>query len=155
MPLRLLRLRMSASTCASLLQPFFLCSSCSLARRSSRAKVEPGGKPESRLFFPAPSPHPASHQRTPTQPSKCGMWLTRVTFTHGTQAEPKNRSIFQWSRPVTLGQSGPPPVHQHSSDKISRSVVSDSLQPHESQHARPPCPSPTPGVHSDSCPSSQ
>ena len=30
-----------------------------------------------------------------------------------------------------------------------------SLQPHESQHARPPCPSPTPGVHSDSRPSSQ
>ena len=35
------------------------------------------------------------------------------------------------------------------------SVVSDSLWPHESQHARPPCPSPTPGVHSDSRPSSQ
>ena len=33
--------------------------------------------------------------------------------------------------------------------------VSNSLQPHESQHVRPPCPSPTPGVHSDSCPSSQ
>ena len=41
------------------------------------------------------------------------------------------------------------------SDQISRSVVSDSLRPHESQHARPPCPSPTPGVHWDSCPSSQ
>ena len=41
------------------------------------------------------------------------------------------------------------------SDQISRSVVSDSLRPHESQHARPPCPSPTPGVHSDSCPLSQ
>ena len=37
-------------------------------------------------------------------------------------------------------------------DQISRSVVSNSLWPHESQHARPPCPSPTPGVHSDSCP---
>ena len=35
------------------------------------------------------------------------------------------------------------------------SVVSDSLRPHESQHARPPCSSPTPGVHSDSHPSSQ
>ena len=35
------------------------------------------------------------------------------------------------------------------------SVVSDSLQPHESQHTRPPCPSPTPGVHSNSCPSSR
>ena len=40
-------------------------------------------------------------------------------------------------------------------DQISRSVMSNSLWPHESQHARPPCPSPIPGVHSDSCPSSQ
>ena len=39
--------------------------------------------------------------------------------------------------------------------QFSRSVVSDSLWPHELQHARPPCPSPSPGVHSDSCPSSQ
>ena len=39
--------------------------------------------------------------------------------------------------------------------QFSRSVVSDSLRPHESQHVRPPCPSPTPGVHSDSRPSSQ
>ena len=38
--------------------------------------------------------------------------------------------------------------------QFSRSVVSDSLQPHELQHARPPYPSPTPGVHSDSRPSS-
>ena len=41
------------------------------------------------------------------------------------------------------------------SDQISRSVVSDCLRPHELQYARPPYPSPTPGVHSDSCPSSQ
>ena len=34
------------------------------------------------------------------------------------------------------------------------SVVSDSLRPHKSQHVRPPCPSPTPRVHSNSCPSS-
>ena len=34
---------------------------------------------------------------------------------------------------------------------FSRSVVSDSLRPHESQHTRPPCPSPTPGVHPNSC----
>ena len=39
--------------------------------------------------------------------------------------------------------------------QFSCSVVSDSLWPHESQHARPPCPSPSPGVHSDSHPSSQ
>ena len=43
----------------------------------------------------------------------------------------------------------------YSSDQISRSVVSDSLRPCESQHARPPCPSPTPGAYSNSCPSRQ
>ena len=42
-----------------------------------------------------------------------------------------------------------------SSVQFSHSVVSDSLRSHESQHARPPCPSPTPGVHSDSHPSNQ
>ena len=45
--------------------------------------------------------------------------------------------------------------HQIRSDQTGSSVVSDSLRPHESQHARPPCPSPTPGVHPDSRPSSQ
>ena len=39
--------------------------------------------------------------------------------------------------------------------QFSHSVVSDSLRPHELQHARPPCPSQTPGAHSDSSPSSQ
>ena len=39
--------------------------------------------------------------------------------------------------------------------QFSRSVVSDSLWTHESQHARPPCPSPTPGAYSNSCPSSR
>ena len=43
----------------------------------------------------------------------------------------------------------------HSSVQFSRSVMSDSLQPHELQHAMPPCPSPTPGVHPNSCPSSR
>ena len=44
---------------------------------------------------------------------------------------------------------------QFNSVQFSHSVVSDSLGPHEPQHARPPCPSPFPGVHSDSCPSSR
>ena len=39
--------------------------------------------------------------------------------------------------------------------KFSRSVVSDSLRPHESQHTRPPCPSPTPGVYPNPRPSSR
>ena len=45
--------------------------------------------------------------------------------------------------------------HSSRSVQFSRSVMSDSLRPHESQHTRPPCPSPTPTVHSDSRPSSQ
>ena len=44
---------------------------------------------------------------------------------------------------------------QFRSVQFSHSVVSDSLWPQESQHARPPCPSPTPGVYSNSCPSSR
>ena len=42
-----------------------------------------------------------------------------------------------------------------SSVQFRCSVLSDSLRPHESKHTRTPCPSPTPGVHSDSHPSSQ
>ena len=44
---------------------------------------------------------------------------------------------------------------QRRSVQFSRSVVSDSLRPHGLQHARPPCPSPTPGVYLNSCPLSQ
>jgi len=46
-------------------------------------------------------------------------------------------------------------VISFSSVQFSPSVMSNSLRPHESQHARPPCPSPTPRVHADSHPSSQ
>ena len=51
-----------------------------------------------------------------------------------------NRQVWPWST---------------QSDQISHSVVSNSLRLHESQHVRPPCPSPTPGIHWDSRPSSQ
>ena len=44
---------------------------------------------------------------------------------------------------------------QDSVQSVSRSVVSNSLWPHGLQHSRPPCPSPTPGVYSNSCPLSQ
>ena len=46
-------------------------------------------------------------------------------------------------------------IYRSYSVQFSLSVVSDSLQPHESQHTRPPSPSPTPGVHSNSCPLSR
>ena len=50
------------------------------------------------------------------------------------------------------GQESPRSI---SSVQFSHSVMSDSLRPHELQHARPPCPSPTPGVHPNLCTSSQ
>ena len=46
-----------------------------------------------------------------------------------------------WAQVITMGSD------QIRSDQISCSVMSDSLRPHELQHARPPCPSPTPRVH--------
>ena len=55
-------------------------------------------------------------------------------------------SILAWSVPWIEKPGG----LQSRSDQISHSVVSDSLQPHELQHTRPPCPSPTPRVHPDS-----
>ena len=58
-------------------------------------------------------------------------------------------SISRWmdKKPVVHMNNG-----VFSSVQFSLSVVSDSLQPHESQHARPPCPLLSPGVHSNSCP---
>ena len=60
------------------------------------------------------------------------------------RVQPRSHKHHSLSDPIQL-----------SSVQFSRSVVSDSLRPHESQYARPPCPSPTLGVHSDSCPSSR
>ena len=67
--------------------------------------------------------------------------------------------LWCWRRllriPWTARRSSQSILTEIRSDQISHSVVSDSLQPHESQHARPPCPSPSSGVHSDSRPLSQ
>ena len=62
------------------------------------------------------------------------------------------------SCPQSCPASGSFPTSQlftSGSVQFSHSVLSDSLRPHESQHARPPCPSPTPRVHSNSCPLSR
>ena len=60
-----------------------------------------------------------------------------------------------WSRYSCFKRGNKPPASFNiSSVQVSSSVVSSSLWPHELEHARPPCPSPTPGVHSDSHPSS-
>ena len=86
-----------------------------------------------------------THYRKPTSllcPSLLcrGNWCTEDNYL--------NLPLHFYSINISLGL-------QFSSVQFSRSVVSDSLRPHELQHARPPCPSPTPGVHSDSHPSSQ
>ena len=60
-----------------------------------------------------------------------------------------NLSQMWWGIGMTFIQLSPNPTVQ-----FSHSVVSSSLWPHESQHARPPCPSPTPGVYPNGCPSS-
>ena len=56
---------------------------------------------------------------------------------------------------ITTGSKSPIIFNQISSVQFSHSVTSDFLRSHESEHASPPCPSPTPGVHSDSCQSSR
>ena len=61
---------------------------------------------------------------------------------------PQVRDSLQTHKGVTYVWMCMFPTNQFSS--FQSSVVSDSLRPHESQHARPPCPSPAPGVHSDS-----
>ena len=57
-----------------------------------------------------------------------------------------------WVGMLGVGASKRAPVQEGSINQFSCSVMSDSLQSHGLQHARPPCPSPTPGVYSNSCP---
>ena len=81
-------------------------------------------------------------------------WQSNVfTFQHavhvGHNFSSKEQVSFNFMAAVTICSD-----FQFSSVHFSRSVVFDSLPPHEPQHARPPCPSPTPGVHSNSHPSS-
>ena len=77
-------------------------------------------------------------------------------------AMPSSRGSDQGIKPVSpalqensllLSHGETQYIHQFSSVQLLSHVR--SLRPHESQHARPPCPSPSPGVHSDSCPSRQ
>ena len=87
-----------------------------------------------------------------------GILITSAKFLH--------RSTYisvwlnTWEKVGGGGVQLPSHVLQHTrpprpSVHFSHSVVSNSLRPPQSQHARPPCPSPTPGVHTNPCPSSQ
>ena len=67
-----------------------------------------------------------------------------------------NRNLeYIWLCKSFSTSSTSPSSNKWQSVQFSGSVVSDSLQPHELQHTRPPCPSPTPGVHPNPCPLSQ
>ena len=111
------------------------------------------------LWSPLTSPHhptPLHCHRAPGWPPLLDSSSPRaICFTHG--------HVYM---SVALSQLVPPslfpdmsqvcsphlclyscPTNRFSSVQFSRSVVSDSFRPHESQHARPPCSSPTPGVH--------
>ena len=94
--------------------------------------------------------HMEDHSKNRTEEIKQGLWrlLDRVSIDDTLNSYKLDYSIntdttAEMDIPLTF-----------SSVQFSRSVMSDSLRPHELQQARPPCPSPTPRVHSDSCPSS-
>ena len=99
-------------------------------------------------------PHELQHARlrcpSPT-PGACPKSCPSSWWPHPlSSTSPPAFSLTQHQVPFQWVSSS----HQFSSVQFSRSVVSDSLRPRESQHTRPPCPSPTPGVHSNSSPSS-
>ena len=82
-------------------------------------------------------------------------WVV-ISFSRGS-FRPRDRTHVSCSagRFFTTGPPEKPILITFSSVQFSCSVLSDSLWPHEPQHARPPCPSPTPEVHPNPCPSSQ
>ena len=90
--------------------------------------------------------------------TKSSIWMYAINIPQKVSSSAKylssviRKKKFTWP---SMANSSKSDIPQFSSVHFSRSVVSDSLRPHESQHTRPPCPSPTPGVHPNSCPSSQ
>ena len=81
---------------------------------------------------------------------------TVLRFTHSVASIPTVSSVYVEDWPQFFRDAGSPFTNllhiTQSVSQFSHSVASDSLQPRGLQHARPPCPSPTPRVHSDSCP---
>ena len=77
-----------------------------------------------------------------------------VQLSHPYMTAGKTKALTRWTFVGKVMSLFFNMLSRFSSVQFSHSVMSDSLRPHESQHARPPCPSPTPGVHSNSRPSS-
>ena len=87
-----------------------------------------------------------------SSPSQCLPVSLAVTFNEGHSLWVLGSALS--FHPFTFRSTNNPSLYL-SSVQFSHSVVSDSLWPHESQHTGPPCPSPTPRVYSNSCPSSR
>ena len=87
--------------------------------------------------------------RGPQGRCPCCAWITLPAA--GLQGSPKSSVRSQ----KQIKKKKKKDCFSFSSVQFSCSVMSDSLQPHGLQHARPPCPSPTPGVCSNSCPLSR
>ena len=122
-----------------------------------------------RVVQPCPTLHdPIDY--SPPGSSVCGILSTRilewVAILFSRSSQPKDRTqisciagrffTIQGTREARFIQNRATDLQSvplFSSVQFSRSVVSDSLRPHESQHTRPPCPSPNPGVYLNSCPS--
>ena len=114
---------------------------------------------------PSPSHPSGSSQCTgPEHPVSCIEPGLVIYFTYGnthvsmlffqiippSSSPTESKSLFFKSLSLLLSH-----IYGHCSVQFSHSVVSDSLRPHEPQHTRPPCPSPTPRVHPNPCPSSR
>ena len=106
------------------------------------------------------------HVHTWADPKMYQIWTVNQTNQNDCPKETQEKcpiKVIQTTLRAWLSNSGTLPLslpvclstHQFSSVQFSRSVVSDSLQPHELQHARPPCLSQTPGVYPNPCPSSR
>ena len=97
---------------------------------------------------PCPSPTPKVYQNSFSLSRWCHPAIPSsvIPFSSYLQSFPESGSL-QMSQFFTSGRKN---IGASASVQFSRSVVSDSLRTHESQHARPPCSSPSPGVHSDS-----
>ena len=114
------------------------------------------------MQFTPPTPYPTNHEEplhiTSILPPKS---LQPIHFIQTICSSSMLLPPFKCKLPLCLSRTATITFYLAAPDsffslvQFSGSVVSDSLRPHESQHARPPCPSPTPRVHSNSCPSSR
>ena len=115
----------------------------------------PASQPTGIQWALVPPPRRVSHAKLPElqQPRLVWAWIKApCRWASQRTGEDKSRRLccFETSRSEIGGSCSD--IFLSCSAQFSRSVMSDSLQPHEPQHAGPPCPSPTPGVHPNPCP---